>query len=64
MAKAINDILDTLPEKCPACDVAGWKTEDGTHVLCGSCGEHAVYKNGDDLVVDWLTRVQQEESIF
>jgi hypothetical protein len=29
-------------------------------VLCGSCGESAVYKNGDDLIVDWLTQVQQE----
>lgn len=62
-AKGVMDILDTLPEQCPKCSSAEWKSEDGLKVLCGSCGESAAYKNGDELIVDWLTEVQQENKI-
>ncbi len=64
MAKAVMDILNTLPEKCPACGSSEWKSDDGTHVLCGSCGKNAVYKNGDDLITDWLKQAQEENRIF
>ena len=63
-AKGVMDILNTLPEQCPQCSSSDWKSEDGMKVSCGSCGESAVYTNGDDLIVAWLTDVQQEKNIF
>ena len=63
-AEGVMDILNSLPEKCPKCSSTGWKSEDGMKVICGSCGESAAYMNGDDLIEDWLTKVQQEHKIF
>ena len=63
-AKGIMDILGSLPEQCPKCSSTGWKSEDGMKVICGSCGESAAYINGDTLIEDWLTKVQQEHKIF
>jgi len=60
----VLDILDSLPETCPACGHGMWKTEDGSHILCGSCGAAASYKSGDDLVIGWLKRVQEKERLF
>jgi acyl carrier protein len=64
IAKGVMDILDSLPENCPKCGNAGWQTDDGSHVKCGSCGEPAAYANGDDLIKDWLAKVQEENKIF
>lgn len=64
LIKSVLDILDSLPETCPACGHASWKTDDGTHITCGSCGADAAYKNGDDLIIDWLKQVQEEKQIF
>lgn len=63
MARGIMDILDSLPEKC-SCGSTAWKTEDGIRIKCGSCGEFAVFSNGDDLIKEWLTAVQKEKKIF
>jgi len=63
-AEGVMDILNSLPEQCPKCSNTGWKSEDGMKVICGSCGESAAYMNGDDLIEDWLTKVQQEHKIF
>ena len=63
-AKGVMDILNTLPEQCSKCSSTEWKSEDGMKVHCGSCGESAAYINGDDLIVAWLTKVQQESKIF
>lgn len=62
--KGVMDILNTIPEQCAKCSSTEWKSEDGMKVCCGSCGESATYMNGDDLIVDWLTKVQQEKKIF
>ncbi len=64
MLGTILDILDTLPESCPQCSRSSWKTEDGTRIICGSCGAPAAYKAGDDLVIEWLKRMQEKECIF
>lgn len=64
MAQGVMDILDSLPEKCSQCGHGEWKSEDGAHVLCASCGAPASFKNGDDLILDWLMRVQEEKQIF
>jgi len=64
MAGSVLDILDSLPETCPECGRSSWKTEDGTHILCGSCRADAVYKTGDELVIDWLKQVQEKEHLF
>lgn len=61
--KGVMDILDTLPEQCPKCSGTEWKSEDGLKVYCGSCGESAVYANGDELIMNWLTDVKQENKI-
>lgn len=64
MADAVHSILATLPEHCPACNASQWKTDDGTHIVCGACGEAAPFTNGDDLIRSWLQRVQDETGLF
>jgi uncharacterized protein (DUF983 family) len=64
MAQGVMDILNSLPEKCPSCGNAAWKSGDGAKATCSSCGESATYANGDDLIKAWLTRVQEEKNIF
>jgi acyl carrier protein len=64
VATAIMDILDTLPGQCTHCGRQEWKSDDGTHIHCRACGKAAVYASGDDLVKDWLRKVQAEKKIF
>lgn len=64
MADAVLSILDTLPETCPACGAAQWKTEDGTHIVCGSCSAPATFTAGDELIQTWLRKVQDETGLF
>lgn len=64
MTQGVLDLLDTLPEKCTQCGNAAWKTEDGLRIKCGSCSAFATFTNGDDLIKDWLTAIQQEKKIF
>lgn len=60
----VMDILSSLPDKCSKCGSSEWKTEDGIKIQCSSCGEPATFTNGDDLIKDWLTNVQEEKKIF
>ena len=64
LADGVMDILNTLPESCLRCGRAEWKTEDGTHIRCGSCAAAAVFTTGDDLIRAWLRTVQEEQRIF
>lgn len=64
MTGGVMDVLDSLPEKCPHCGKSSWTAEDGVRITCGSCKKGATYKNGDDLIKDWLTKVQDEKKIF
>jgi NAD-dependent DNA ligase len=64
IAQGVTDILNSLPETCPKCDNSAWKSDDGVKTTCGSCGENASFSNGDDLIKEWLTRVQKEKNIF
>ncbi|RJQ54600.1 MAG: hypothetical protein C4526_05075 [Nitrospiraceae bacterium] len=64
MAQGVMDILDSLPGKCPKCGSAAWKSGNGVRVSCGSCNEAAAFANGDDLIKDWLKKVQEEKKIF
>ncbi len=64
LASAIKDILETLPQVCGSCGRSEWKTEDGTHIICGACDAPANYQTGDDLIVAWLQKTQKEEKIF
>ena len=64
IANAVMDILDSLPETCPQCGAYFLKSDDGTHIVCGSCDEDAPYKNGDELTLEWLTRIKEEKKIF
>ena len=57
-------VLDSLPDKCTSCGASAWTPEDGSRIKCGSCGEYAVFTNGDDLVREWLQEMQEEEKIF
>lgn len=63
MSGGVMDVLDSLPEKCPNCGNSAWKA-DGVRIKCGSCGADAAFKNGDDLIKEWLTKVQEEKKIF
>jgi acyl carrier protein len=64
IANAVIDILETLPERCTYCSHPAWKSDDGTHIQCSACGKSAAYESGDDLVKDWLRKVQEEKTIF
>src|SRR5512136_3314064 len=43
MARAVSDVLDSLPEKCAACGQSAWKSENGLRITCGSCGAEATF---------------------
>ncbi|MHC1725148.1 MAG: phosphopantetheine-binding protein [Syntrophobacteraceae bacterium] len=60
----VMSLLDTMPEKCSECGNQGWKLEDETRIVCGSCNEQAAFINGDDLVDSWLQEVQEEKKVF
>ena len=64
MAEGVMDILNSLPEKCQGCGNSAWKTDDGIRINCESCGEPATFTNGDDLIKEWLTNVQDKQKIF
>jgi acyl carrier protein len=64
ITRGVLDILDSLPEKCTSCGNAAWQTENGIRIKCGSCGEYATFTNGDDLIREWLKKVQEEKKIF
>jgi ribosomal protein S27AE len=64
MVDVVMDLLNTLPEQCPACGASAWKTDDGSHIVCGQCGADGVFTNGDDLIKNWLTKVQADTQIF
>jgi acyl carrier protein len=63
MGRGIADILDSLPETCATCGKNSWRG-DGARIRCGSCGKDAAFKNGDDLIQEWLMRVEGERKIF
>jgi len=52
----IMDILGTLPEHC-SCGASAWRTEDGTHIICGACRQGAAFTNGDELTRQWLSEL-------
>jgi len=64
LARGVLDIINTLPEKCSNCGNSAWQSEDGTRIKCGSCGEYAVFTDGDELIRQWLTNTQKEKKIF
>jgi len=64
LTRGVMDILDSLPDTCPQCGKRAWKTEDGAKITCGSCGESAPFTNGDDLIRQWLTAVQEKKQLF
>ena len=63
IANGVMDILKSLPEKC-ACGNSTWKSDERTRIKCESCGEYAVFANGDDLIKEWLENVQKEKNLF
>jgi len=63
-ADAVAETLESLPEKCTACQAEAWKSDDGTHIICGECGAPAEYKSGDDLIQEWLQEVNDKEHFF
>lgn len=64
IARGVLDILDSLPEKCPSCAASAWTVENEVRIKCGACGEFASFRNGDELVKEWLSKIQNEKKIF
>ena len=52
------------PESCTSCGAKEYKSEDGTHVVCASCGAEAAYPDGDTLIKAWIHEVQTERNLF
>lgn len=60
----VKSLLDTLPEKCPKCGNQEWTIQKLSRLQCSSCGNNAPFTNGDDLIDQWLAKVQEENKIF
>lgn len=63
IAQGVMDILQSLPDRC-ACGASEWRLGEEMQVTCAACGEPAEYVNGDDLIVQFIERVQAEKRIF
>jgi acyl carrier protein len=64
MVEAVMDIIHTRLEQCRRCGHNIFQSQDGCRAVCSSCGENATYLNGDDLIKEWLVKVQEEQKIF
>ena len=64
MVQGVMEILNTLPEKCPHCGQSAWTSDDGARISCGDCNQDATFTNGDDLIKEWLNKIQEEKQIF
>lgn len=64
LARGVMDILQSLPEKCTYCSAGNWKFTENLQLACSACNEPAEYKNGDDLIVQYIENVQAEKNIF
>ncbi len=62
LAGAVRDVLNFLPEKSPA--GSDWKVENGTRIVCAQTNEPASLPSGDEVVQNWLNRLQEEKSLF
>jgi acyl carrier protein len=64
VVKGLQEILDTLPDRCPKCGHSGWACADGVRIRCGQCEEPATFTSGDSVIKNWLQRVEQEHRLF
>ncbi|MGO9613312.1 MAG: phosphopantetheine-binding protein [Dissulfurispiraceae bacterium] len=64
MASGVMDILNSIPDKCAHCGNVAWKSDDGVRIKCSGCNEYASFTSGDDLIRDWLKKVQDEKKVF
>jgi acyl carrier protein len=64
LIKSVRGIVDHLPEKCTYCGATDWGSEDGAKVLCGACGKHAAYPDGDTLTKRWIHSFEDEQHLF
>lgn len=64
LVDGVMNLLDSMADQCANCGGKTWKLEDQSHIQCSSCGEAAVFTNGDDLIDNWLQEVQEEEKVF
>ena len=62
LAGAVRDVLNRLPERSPA--AADWKVEGGTRIVCARTNEPASLPSGDEVIEDWLNRLQEERRLF
>ncbi len=58
LADTVAEILDTLPERCQACDGQAWHIAEGSRIACRACGAPARFASGDDLLRGWLKEVE------
>ena len=63
LARAVLDIMSTLPEQCASCGASDWGLDEHK-IVCGSCKAEATYENGDDLMQAWLKKAQEEHKLF
>jgi acyl carrier protein len=63
LAQGVMDILQRLPEHC-TCSTSQWRIGEQMQIVCGACGAPAEYPTGDDLIVEFIQKVQAERKIF
>ena len=64
LVKSVEGITDALPETCPHCNEAAWKSDDGKILVCGACSKPAEYPDGDELTKRWIHAFEQEHHLF
>ncbi len=65
VADGVENILDHLPAACTSCNAENtWKSDDGARVTCGSCDADCVYPDGDELIQQWIQKVESEQKLF
>lgn len=57
--RAVDEILQALPEQCPKCGSSEYSNAEDVKVACKSCGEKAAFPTGDALMEKWLGEMQQ-----
>lgn len=58
--RAVHEVLNAKPIKCPQCNSKELVSKDKAHVVCKSCNITIQVPTGDDLAKEWILKTYQE----